>query len=158
MLPELVALQERTNAAFRPPKSIEQHSRFIALNSAIKLARELDAAKSYHGAFYQYLEAVRHFAMLDQPALDAATQDRARQELKAAAGRFGRAQDDSIAGLLVERALAWAEHGEADEWRGAQVIASRVLPAYYAVLKGAPSAPRSNGKTVEVTLVRWPYT
>ena len=65
LLPELLALQEKANAAFQPPRSIDQHPRFIALNSTIKLARELDAAKLYAGALYQYLEGVRHFAMLD---------------------------------------------------------------------------------------------
>src|SRR5438309_900221 len=47
LLPELLALQEKTNAAFQPPRSIDQHPRFIALNSTLKLARELDAAKLY---------------------------------------------------------------------------------------------------------------
>jgi hypothetical protein len=41
MLPELQALQEKTNAAFKPPRSIDLHPRFIALNATIKLAREL---------------------------------------------------------------------------------------------------------------------
>lgn len=156
MLPELVAMQEKANAAFKPPKSIELHSRFISLNSAIKLARELDAAKSYHGALYQYLEAVRQYGMLDQAAVPEADREQLRKALASATGRAG--QDDSIATLFVERALAWAEHGEPDEWRAAQVIAGQVLPAYRKAMEGAPAAPRSSGKTVEVTLVRWPYT
>ena len=45
LLPELHSLQARTNAAFQPPKSIDLHSRFIELNSEIKLAQELDASK-----------------------------------------------------------------------------------------------------------------
>jgi hypothetical protein len=152
MLPELVAIQEKANRAFVPPKSIDQHPRFIALNSAIKLARELDAARQYHGALYQYLEAVRHFAMLEQAPVDAPAQAKLRETLRAAT------QDDSIATLFVQRALAWAEHGEADEWRGAAAIVGHVLPAYDAAMKGAPAMTRSKGKTVEVTLVRWPYT
>ena len=71
-VPELHALQTRTNAAFQPPRSIELHSRFIALNSAIKLAEELDSARFYPAALYQYLEAIRHIGMLDAPPLDAA--------------------------------------------------------------------------------------
>src|SRR5262249_15227204 len=38
LLPELQALQEKTNAAFQPPRSIEMHPRFIALNSTLKFA------------------------------------------------------------------------------------------------------------------------
>jgi hypothetical protein len=43
-LPELEGLQKKTNAAFQPPRSIELHERFMALNSALKLAQELDAS------------------------------------------------------------------------------------------------------------------
>lgn len=156
MLPELVALQEKANAAFKPPKSIDLHPRFISLNSALKLARELDAAKSYHGALYQYLEAVRQYGMLDQAPIAEADRPRVRESLKGGKGRSG--HDDSIANLFVERGLAWAESGQPDEWRAVAVIGSQVLPAYHAAMKGAPAAPRSSGKTVEVTLVRWPYT
>jgi hypothetical protein len=158
MLPELAALQQKANAAFVPPKSIELHPRFIALNGTIKLARELDAARSYHGAMYQYLEAVRQYGMLEQAPLDAAAQAKVREDLKSAAAETNGRRDDSIPALLVQRASAWAEHGEADEWRAARVIVSQVLPAYFAALKGAPAAPRRSGRTVEVTLVRWPYT
>jgi len=152
MLPELVAIQQKASAAFVPPKSIEQHPRFITLNSAIKLARDLDAAKAYHGALYQYLEAVRQFGMLDQPPVDAAGQAQVREQLRTAS------RADSMAAVFVERALGWAEHGEPDEWRAAAVIAAQVLPAYATALKGAPALRQSKGKTVEVTLVRWPYT
>src|SRR5215467_10630324 len=51
-LPELQTLQRKTSEAFRPPRSVELHERFIALNSALKLAQELDAQKSYAGALY----------------------------------------------------------------------------------------------------------
>ena len=74
ILPELLALQQKANAAFQPPRSIDLHPRFIALNSTIKLARELDASKSYAGALYQYLEAARHYGMLFMPSVDAAQQ------------------------------------------------------------------------------------
>ena len=77
MLPELQALQEKTNAAFQPPRSIDLHSRFIALNSTIKLADELDASRSYAGSLYQYLEAVRHYGMLSVAPLDAPQANRA---------------------------------------------------------------------------------
>jgi hypothetical protein len=69
MLPELQALQEKTNAAFQPPRSIDLHTRFIALNSTIKFAGELDASRSYAGSLYQYLEAVRHYGMLSATPL-----------------------------------------------------------------------------------------
>ena len=163
-LPELRALQVKTNAAFRPPRSVELHARFIALNSALKLAQELDAQRSYAGALYQYLEAARHFALLDAPAVEASAQAELKNRLVAMRKRFsGSRRDDSIALLFLERASAQVAHPDgspssADEWRSAQVTLERVLPAYLAAHKPAPTPRESSSKTVQLTLVRWPYT
>jgi hypothetical protein len=164
LLPELRSLQERTNAAFQPPKSIDLHPRFIALNSQIKLAEELDASRFYTGALYSYLEAVRHYGMLDAPPLDAPAQERVKQDLAAAAKKLATSSsDNSIAQLFVERSTSYTAHSDgsaptADEWRGARVILDQVLPAYYAAQKPATKLALPSGKTVDITLVRWPYT
>jgi hypothetical protein len=163
-LPELLALQARANAAFQPPKSIDLHPRFIALNSAIKLAEELDSTKFYAGALYQYLEAVRHFGMLDQPPLDAAGQVRLKKNLAAARKKLAASPDDeSIAQLFLERAESQRVHADgsapsADEWRSARVILDQVLPAHTAARKPASPQQKASGKSVEITLIRWPYT
>ena len=163
-LPELQKLQEKTNAAFQPPKSIELHSRFIALNSAIKLAEELDASRFYAGALYEYLDAVRHYGMLEARPLDADQKARLLRQLPIEWKKLDRAaNDDSIAQLFVERAEFYVMHADGslpseDEWRGAQVIVDQVLPAYYAAQKPAAAVQRASGKTVDITLVRWPYT
>jgi hypothetical protein len=160
----LRSLQEKTNAAFQPPKSIDLHSRFIALNSQIKLAEELDSSRFYAGALYAYLEAVRHYGMLDASALDAAAQSQFKKELATASRKLAAASDDnSIAQLFLERAASYTTHSDgstptADEWRGARVILDQVLPAYYAAQKPATLLDHASGKTVDITLVRWPYT
>ncbi len=163
-LPELQKLQQKTNAAFKPPRSIELHTRFIALNSTLKLAGELDAQKFYAGALYQYLEATRHFAMLDAPPLDAAQQSAWKADLATARKNLASSkQDDSLAQLFLERAESQAVHGDrsapsADEWRSARVILDQVLPAYFAARKPASPLQQASGRTVNLTLVRWPYT
>ena len=162
-LPELQKLQEKTNAAFKPPRSIELHSRFIALNSTLKLAEELDAQRFYAGALYQYLEATRHFGMLDAPALDAAQQTALKTDLAAARKKLAPSrQDDSLAQLFLERAESQTSHTDgssptADEWRSARIILDQVLPAYFAARKPASPLQQASGKTVDITLVRWPY-
>jgi hypothetical protein len=164
LLPELEALQEKTNAAFQPPRSIDMHPRFIALNSTIKAARELDSSRAYAGALYQYLEAVRHFGMLDPAVPDAAKQASLRSELTEELKKVSAAKrDDSIAQVFLERAAGWLNKPDGaapspDEWRATQVVLQQVLPAYYAALK--PAAPRQEraGRTATLTLVRWPYT
>ena len=164
MLPELVALQQKTNAAFQPPRSIELHSRFIALNSALKLAQELDARKFYAGSLYQYLEAVRHYAMLDAPPLDLSRQRALQNSLAAEQRKLNAApRDVSIAQLFLERAASQIKHANGsapspDEWRSAQVIVDQVLPAYFAAERKAPAVASFSGKAVTITLVRWPYT
>ena len=163
-LPELLALQARANAAFQPPKSIDLHPRFIALNSAIKLAEELDSTKFYAGALYQYLEAVRHFGMLDQPPLDAAGQLQLNKALAKIRKKLAASPDDeSIAQLFLERAESQTIHADgsapsADEWRSARVILEQVLPAHQAARKPVSSQQKASGKNVEITLIRWPYT
>jgi hypothetical protein len=163
-LPELQKLQEKTNAAFKPPASIDLHTRFIALNSALKIAEELDAQKLYAGALYQYLEATRHFAMLDTPPLDASQQSAVKADLDAARKKFSADKlDDSIAELFLERAASQIAHPDgsaptADEWRSARIILNQVLPAYFAAQKPASPLLQASGKTVDITLVRWPYT
>ena len=164
LLPELIALQGKADAAFQPPRSVEQHPRFIALNSTIKLARELDSSKAYHGALYQYLEAVRHCGMLDAAPADTALQAKLKIDIEAERAKLaGSARDDSILQLFLERAAAQAAHADgsvpsADEWRSIQVILHQVMPAYAAALKPAPSLHQSRARTIDVTLVRWPYT
>lgn len=164
MLPELQKLQDKTNVAFQPPKSIDLHTRFIALNSAIKLAQELDATKFYAGSLYIYLEALRNYGLLDAPPLDAGQQARLKQDLAGAYSKLaGSSADDSIAQLFLERAESYTTHADgsapiADEWRSARVILDQVLPAYFAAQKPAAAVERASGKTVDITLVRWPYT
>jgi hypothetical protein len=163
-LPELQKLQQKTNAAFKPPRSIELHSRFIALNSALKLAEELDAQKFYAGALYQYLEATRHFGMLDAPPVEAARQPALKDSIASDLKKLANSkQDDSIAQLFLERATSQIVHADGssstpDEWRSAQVILDQVLPAYRAAQKPAAPIQLASGKTVDLTLVRWPYT
>jgi hypothetical protein len=163
-LPELQALQDKTNDAFQPPKSIDLHSRFIALNSALKLAQELDARQFYAGALYQYLEATRQYGMLDAKPLDANAQAELKPALVSARKKLeASSADDSIALLFVERAESYVSHADgsapsADEWRGAKLILDQVLPAYFAAQKPAAPLQTPSGKTVAITLVRWPYT
>jgi len=164
LVPELQAMQTRTNAAFVPPQSIELHSRFIALNSAIKLANELDSTRFYAGALYQYLEAIRHYGMLEASPVDVVKQSGLKEDLATAHKKLAEsANDDSIAQLFLERAESQTVHADgsaptADEWRSAQVILDQVLPAYEAARHPASPQQKASGKTVEITLVRWPYT
>jgi hypothetical protein len=163
-LPELEKLQQKTNAAFKPPRSIELHPRFIALNSALKLAGELDAQKLHAGALYQYLEATRHFGMLDAPSVETIHQSALKDSITAALKKLvDSKQDDSIAQLFLERAASQTAHADGsaptpDEWRSAQVILDQVLPAYRAAQKPAAPLQLASSKTVDLTLVRWPYT
>ncbi|MBZ5592188.1 MAG: hypothetical protein LAP39_08125 [Acidobacteriia bacterium] len=164
LVPELQGLQDKTNAAFVPPRSIELHPRFIALNSTLKLAQELDAARFYSGALYQYLEAVRHYGMLDATAPDSTRQSALKDAVAGMRKKLDvSASDDSIAQIFVERAASQVAHADGsapgtDEWKSAQVIIDQVLPAYFNAQKPASPLQRASGKTVDITLVRWPYT
>ncbi|MFN7997244.1 MAG: hypothetical protein U0Q18_26750 [Bryobacteraceae bacterium] len=161
VLPELNGLQVKTNIAFRPPLSIDLHPRFIALNSTLKLAQELDGAGFYAGALFKYLDAVRHYAMIDAKPLDSDAKERLKLDLAAARRKLdSSSQDESIAQLFLERAEMQlsAPAPSEDEWRSVRVTLDRVLPAYFSALQPPTSQPQVSGKTVDITLVRWPYT
>jgi hypothetical protein len=158
--PELHQLQTQVMAAYRPPRSVEHHADFIHLNATLKLAGELDAAKLYAGALYQYLDATQQFAMFFATVPPAAKQSRLRKSLqKMSTDLAGSQQDHSIAQLFLERAEAWLTRSpNAAGWINADSIAEQVLPAYFGVLKASPPSQNQAPAEVTVTLVRWPYT
>lgn len=158
--PELQQLQTRVMAAYRPPRSVEHHADFIRLNATLKLAGELDAAKLYAGALYQYLDASQQFAVLDAATPVPAKQSGSRKSLqKMSIYLGGSKQDQSIAQLFLERAEAGlARSPDAAAWITVETILEQVLPAYFAVLKASPPPEHRTPAEVTVTLVRWPYT
>jgi hypothetical protein len=164
LLPEIETVQEKANDAFQPPRSIDLHGLFMSLNSALKQARELDATKSYGGALYQYLYAVGFYGMLDAGPLDSSQQAALKSALAAARHKLDASpRDDSIAQLFLEKAESQVAHFDgsapsADDWRIAKVVVDQVLPAYFALDKPLAAAQRAPGKSIDITLVRWPYT
>jgi hypothetical protein len=164
LLPELEILQEKATAAFQPPRSIDLHTLFMSLNSALKQARELDATKSYAGALFQYLYAVGFYGMLDAVPLDSSQQSAVKGTLATARQKLEASQrDDSIAEIFLEKAESQIAHldGSAPsetDWRIAKVVIDQVLPAYFAVDKPLVAQERASAKTIDITLVRWPYT
>jgi hypothetical protein len=157
---ELQQLQTRVTAAYRPPRSVKHHADFIRLNATLKLAGELDAAKLYAGALYQYLDAIQQFALFDAVAPAAAKQSSLRMSFqKMSTYAASSQQDQSIAQLFLERAEAKLTRSPgAAGWITVESIVEQVLPAYFAVLKAPPASEHPAPAGVTVTLVRWPYT
>jgi hypothetical protein len=164
MLPELENLQDKTNAAFQPPRSIEFQSTFITLNSALKLGEELDAERFYAGALFQYLVAVWQYGLLDAVPPDPARQSELNRAMAQMQKQLeGSGHDDSIAQIVLEHAESDVRHADGsapsqDDWKSASVIVDQVLPAYFAAKRPPATLPRASGKAIDLTLVRWPYT
>src|SRR5439155_449685 len=78
---DLEAFQARVIAAFQPPRSIDQHSDFIAINAQLKLARELDSGGLPAGALYTWLDAVQQFGALEAQDPGEAMRARLREQL-----------------------------------------------------------------------------
>jgi len=163
-LPEIQSLQQKVNAEFVPPKSIDQHGDFIRLNSTIKLAQDLDSSKLPAGGLYQYLSAVQQFATMDMPELDEDEQMSLRRSLAEWGARLSSShKDDSLARLFLERAEMWITHDDGSpvsslQWKSAASVVNAVLPAYEAALNATPAFVKETSRLVTVTLVRWPYT
>jgi hypothetical protein len=157
---ETDALEAALLALYRPPVSIDRHSEFIAASSALKEAKELDAAGLRYGALQRYLLAVLRVALLQStPAQDAAA---VRSRLAAIEPRLSASgADHTIAQIFFERALTELDRSDPapTSISIAAVIADDVLPKYFAALEPAPPVPAASGAPrVTVTLVRWPFT
>jgi hypothetical protein len=67
--------------------------------------------------------------------------------------------DHSIGRLILEAAQAdLAEHASDGAAATAAVVATDVLPRYFAALEPPAVRPPAEPAKVTVTLVRWPYT
>ena len=156
---ELDGLEADILKAYRAPAMIDRHREFIAASATLKEARELDAAGLRYGALLRYLQAAQRITPLksDRPALDA---DAFAKRLAEFGQRLSAGDvDHSLGRLFLETAqadLADAEPGKVPP--SAVLIASDVLPRYFAALEpGKPVAPKPDPQ-VKVTMVRWPYT
>lgn len=153
---ELDRLEGEMLAAYRPPASIDNHRDFILASSALKEARELEAAGLRYGALLRYLQAAQRLAPLRKAPLHGPLLAKRLNEIdtRLRAGRL----DDSVGRIFLETARDEAEGGEGKSPATAAVIAADVLPRYFAALEPArPAAPKP-APSVTVTLVRWPYT
>ena len=164
VLPELASLQQKVNAAFQPPRSIDLHVQFMLINTALKQAAELDESRSYAGALCQYLKAVHDFGTLDAKPVEPSRQPALKDALAQARSRLNSSgRDESIAQLFLEWAESSVTHLDgsapsADDWKSAAVTVDQVLPAYFAADRPLAAPERAPAKVVEITLVRWPYT
>jgi hypothetical protein len=153
------ALEAALLALYRPPVSIDRHPEFIAANSALKEAKELDAAGLRYGAMQRYLLAVMRVALLRQSSPADAAAVRAR--LQTVEPRLvARGVDHTIGRMYLERAFTELD-APAPTPLGlsiAAAVADEVLPKYFAALDPAPAAPAPGAPRVTVTLVRWPFT
>lgn len=157
--PELDALEAEMLAAYRPPASIEKHPQYIAASSALKEARELDAAGLRYGALLRYLQAAVRFVPIRETSAalegEALTRRLGEHAARLAAGDT----DQSLGRLFLE--LARADVDDAAPGTRptfAAGIAADVLPRYFAALEPARPAPPKPAPRATVTLVRWPYT
>ena len=144
--PELDALEREMLSAYRPPASIDRHPQFIAASSALKTARELDAAGLRYGALLRYLQATLRFAAVREPARSPSPPS---SGAPFDASGFARKREESRASLR-EETTAWAASFSSwptpswptDPPQGAATAAAvvnDVLPRYFAALGPAPA-------------------
>ena len=157
---ETDALETTLLALYRPPVSIDRHSEFIGASSALKEARELDAAGLRYGALQRYLLAVLRTALL-RPAPAVSEGPAIRARLLAVAPRLSDfSSDHTIALMFLERALTELDRAEPTPAAVgiALAVVDDVLPKYFAALEAAPATAAPRTPRVTVTLVRWPFT
>jgi len=167
---ELDDLETKLLAAYRPPASVDRHGEFIAANSTLNEARELDAAGLRYGALARYLQAALRAFTLSSPPSAAPDPAALADALRGFEKRLADPEvDHSIGRLFLESAQADLAAAAAPPGSGsatpppgksviAQTIADDVLPRYFAALGPAAPRPVPPAPAVTVPLVRWPYT
>jgi hypothetical protein len=156
---EIESLQSDLLKAYRPPASVDRHGAFITANATLKEARELDAAGLRYGALLRYLDAAQLVAPL-RPAAPPLAPAELRKRLAEFSTRLSAGGIDHSIGRMI---LEGAQDEVANAAPGASpaastMIASDVLPRYFAALSPARPEPPRLQPQVTVTLVRWPYT
>ncbi|GMV22661.1 MAG: hypothetical protein AMXMBFR57_26100 [Acidimicrobiia bacterium] len=156
---ETAALERRLLALYQPPVSIERHPEFIAASSALKEARELDAAGLHYGATFKYLQALQRTALLSQPAGRPAG-DLSRELGQVQASLASDGQDHTILQVFLERAAVELAKPPAEQLAlpTVAVILDDLVPAYRATRVAAPAPTPPVTAEVTVRLVRWPFT
>jgi hypothetical protein len=155
---ELDALEGELLASYKPPASIDRHRDFISANSAVKEARELQAAGLRYGALLRYLQGVLRAGPLRAAgAPDVAATTARLRELEARLAEGG--VDHTLGRIFLEAAQSdLAEHAADGNVATAAAVANDVLPRYFAALGPEPPRTAKAEARVTVTLVRWPYT
>ena len=163
--PEIQRLQDRINAAFVPPASVDHHDEFIQINSSLKVAGEMDARRYYAGALYQYLRALQLFADVSTTVPSEAERGELQKKAEAIRQQLKHSKlDESVAEMFLERAegITATYSGQpapGDEaWRNHKAIVEQVMPAYYEARDSHPELQNPATKILTVTVVRWPYT
>lgn len=140
---DLDELESNLLAAYRPPASFDRHPEFIAANSAVKEARELDAAGLRYGALARYLQAaLRAAPLLPPPAPPGGAEPPPLAErLSGFEARLSKSgEDHSIGRIFLESAQAdLSANPPPARAATAEAIAADVLPRYFAALAPAPN-------------------
>jgi len=163
LAPELRQLEASMIAAYQPPRSIDKHSEFIAMHSALKEAGDLETAHLYAGALYKYLDALEMFETLNASSSgNTPTPEELQKKVQQMHDSFTPGADSSLLQLFLERSAGNAGADAAakgpSKSQTQQAILTKVVPAYYAALKPQELSSQPVAKTITVTLVRWPYT
>jgi hypothetical protein len=163
LAPELQQLEERMIAAYQPPRSIDKHQEFIQMHSALKEARDLEAEHLYAGALYKYLDALQMFEALETPLSGGtSTPEELQKKMQAVGKSFGSGTDSSIVQLFLERTesvgIAASDAKDPSRSQIQPAVITKLVSAYKAALEEREAPTQTTGKTITVTLVRWPYT
>jgi hypothetical protein len=162
--PEIQQLEEKIIAIYKPPYSIEHHSDFIRIHSALKEGNDLERAHLYAGALYKYLDSLQMLAALEAPAPGPQQAVALHAKLAEARKRVNDGKSDhSIAEIFLQRVEGGLDPNQPkdDYAKGlttASAVFDQVIPAYFAALEKVNMPAAAPKGAITVTLVRWPYT
>jgi hypothetical protein len=132
LAPELNELEKEILQAYRQPGAAAQQNIFNRLNSALKVAQDLEQEKRYGGALLQYLEVCRLLGGLNPPPAESLKPETLNAESEDWRARLSNGKaDHSLAQLYWEQAQAALSAAPGANEQQAAVILHQVLPRYF---------------------------
>lgn len=134
LAPELDKLEKEVLQAYRNADATTQQATFNRINSALKIAQDLQQERRFGGALLQSLEVRRMLAMIHTGSEPTPLQEALKTQAESWRARLlAEKADHSIAHLYWETARALLDAPEADarDLRRASAILNWVIPAYF---------------------------
>jgi hypothetical protein len=137
---QLQQAETETVKAFQQAKTAGEQQRYIAVNSTLKMAWELNRARSFSGALFQYLDVCLKLGLIKEASIDEQRFIVLQKQAESLRVHLSASKTDHSIGLLYWKMAQQAlqrhtvDKTDSNNLKRAAVILEQVLPRYFKYL------------------------